>query len=170
VKHGFVVVGVPLALTVMAVMAVPAQEAAPWPRSDGYAFDNPRLLAQQIIWGHVHGVRLLALACHAHGDRMAALAYVDWLDRQWPRIRGAGRDLARHYFKRDRAPLAAIDGALKLKGGLDTPDEELTAACATLPKALAAQSNDLEHYYAERRETIRRGDPDFPGATWQETE
>jgi len=156
-------------LLVLTAVSAAAQDGVRRP-SAGYAFNNPRLLTQQIIWGRLHGVRLLGLACQERDDRVAALAYVDWLDRQSSRIRAAGRDLARHYFHRDTVSLAAIDAALNLKATLDTPGPELRAACATLPAALVAPRNDLELYYSERREAIRRGDPEFPGAIWQETE
>jgi hypothetical protein len=138
--------------------------------SPGYAFDNPRLLTQQLLWGRVHGIRLLALACQDRGDAPAALAYADWLDRQSPRIRLAERDLAHHYFDRDHAGVEAIDAALGLKPQLETPGAEIAAACATLPAALAEPRNDLEHIYNERRQAILRGDPQFPGAVWQEAE
>ncbi len=165
--HGPATVGTAV---ILAALATPAVAHADTPRQliEGYAFDNPRLLTQQLIWGRLHGVRLLGLACHGRGDSAASLAYVDWLDRQWPRVRAAGRDLARHYFRQEQMPLDAIDAALKLRDALDTPGEELMAACATLPEALAAPRYDLERYYSERREAIRRGDPEFPGAVWQE--
>lgn len=134
----------------------------------GYAFDNPRLLAHQLIWGRLHGVRLLGLACRDRGDSTAAMAYVDWLDRQWPRIRAAELDLARHYFKRRQAPLPALDAALRLPAALDNPGPELAAACASLPEALGAARNDLEQIYAGRRQAIRAGDPEFPGTVWRE--
>lgn len=166
-RRGIAIVGVPLML---AVAPVAAQEVVLRQAPAGYAFGNPRLLTQQLIWGRLHGARLLGLACHDRGDGAAALAYVDWLDRQWSRIRAAGRDLARHYFSQDQMPFDAIDTALQLKDKLDIPGEELMTACATLPEALAAPRNDLERYYAERREAVRRGDPEFPGAVWQEAE
>jgi hypothetical protein len=115
-----------------------------------YEFDRPQVLAQQLLWGVVHGVRLLGMACHRRGDHVAALAYVDWLDRQWPRIRAAERDLSRHYFDREQVPMEAIDAAIKLKPALDRPDDELGAACATLPEALSAPRYDLERYYREK--------------------
>lgn len=115
-----------------------------------YEFDRPHLLAQQLLWGVVHGVRLLGMACHRRGDQAAALAYVDWLDKQWPRIRAAERDLSRHYYGREQAPMEAIDAALRLKPALDRPDGELGEACATLPEALAAPRYDLERYYREK--------------------
>jgi hypothetical protein len=115
-----------------------------------YEFDRPQILAQQLLWGVVHGVRLLGMACQRRGDRAAALAYVDWLDRQWPRIRAAERDLSRHYFDREQVPMEAIDSAINLKPALDKPDSELGDACATLPTALATPRYDLERYYQEK--------------------
>lgn len=131
--------GMVLALTAQA-QSVPSR----------YEFDQPQILAQQLLWGVVHGVRLLGMACHRRGDQAAALAYVDWLDKQWPRIRAAERDLSRHYFDRDQAPMEAIDAALTLKPALDQPDDKLGDACATLPEALAAPRYDLERYYQEQ--------------------
>lgn len=115
-----------------------------------YEFERPQILAQQLLWGVVHGVRLLGMACHRRGDHPAALAYADWLDGQWPRIRAAERDLSRHYFDREQVPLEAIDQALRLKPALDRPDDDLADACATLPAALAAPRYDLERFYQEK--------------------
>jgi hypothetical protein len=120
------------------------------PVPSAYEFDQPNILAQQLLWGVVHGVRLLGMACQRRGDHVAALAYVDWLDHQWPRIRAAEADLSRHYFLRDQVPMEAIDGALKLKPALDRPDAELGEACASLPAALATPRYDLERYYQEK--------------------
>lgn len=115
-----------------------------------YEFDKPQILAQQLLWGVVHGVRLLGMACHRRGDALAAQAYVDWLDQQWPRIRAAERELSRHYFDREKVPMEAIDAALKLRPALERPDSELGEACATLPAALATPRYDLERYYQEK--------------------
>ena len=134
----------------------------------GYAFDNPRLLTQQLLWGRLHGVRLLALACQRLGKRQAALAYVDWLEAQWPAIRRAEADLAKHYFGLAQAPLLAIDAAIGLQPELSSAAELIPEACQSLPEALAAPRHDLQLFYEQRREAIRRGDPDFPGATWPE--
>jgi hypothetical protein len=135
------------AIGVTAALAVHAQQPAV---PSAYEFDKPNILAQQLLWGVVHGVRLLGMACQRRGDRVAALAYVDWLDRQWPRIRSAEADLSRHYFMRDQVPMEAIDAALKLKPALDRPDADLGEACASLPDALAAPRYDLERYYQEK--------------------
>ncbi|MDP2809410.1 MAG: hypothetical protein Q8O34_04610 [Rhodocyclaceae bacterium] len=131
------------------------EERAPRPIPFGYAFDEPHILTQQLLWGLAHGARLLALDCQARGDGAAALAYVDWLDRQWPRIRAAEQDLARHYFGRDQAPAEAISAALSLKPYLETQSGELAAACATLPEALAAPRYDLERFHAEKCAELR---------------
>jgi hypothetical protein len=132
-----------------AAFALTAQ-AQERPIPSAYEFDKPQLLAQQLLWGVVHGVRLLGMACHRRGDRAAAEAYVNWLDRQGPRIRAAERELSLHYFQREQVPMEAIDQALKLKPTLDQPDEELGEACATLPEALAAPRYDLERFYQEQ--------------------
>jgi hypothetical protein len=139
VKRAAVAVGAALALTAQA-QSVPSR----------YEFDKPNILAQQLLWGVVHGVRLLGMACHRRGDWPASSAYVDWLDRQWPRIRAAERDLSRHYFDREQVPMEAIDAAIKLKPALAKPDDALGDACASLPEALAAPRYDLERYYQEK--------------------
>jgi uncharacterized protein (TIGR02996 family) len=138
VKPAVFAVGMMLALTAQA-QSVPSR----------YEFDKPQILAQQLLWGVVHGVRLLGMACHRRGDHAAALAYADWLDGQWPRIRAAEGDLSRHYYGRDRVPLEAIDAAIKLKPALDQSDNALGPACASLPEALAAPRYDLERFYQE---------------------
>jgi hypothetical protein len=120
------------------------------PIPSGYEFDKPNILAQQLLWGVVHGVHLLGMACHRRGNQVAAQAYVDWLDHQWPRIRAAEADLSRHYFLRDQVPMEAIDNALKLKPALEQADADLGEACASLPEALAAPRYDLERYYQEK--------------------
>jgi hypothetical protein len=136
-KRALCVAGMMLALSAQAQQIAPSR----------YELDRPKILAQQLLWGIVHGVRLLGMACHRRGDSAAALAYADWLDTQWPPIRAAERTLSRHYFGRKQVPLEAIDNALNLKPELDQPDEELGAACATLPAALEPPRYDLEDIY-----------------------
>jgi hypothetical protein len=153
-------------LSTLATAPVWAQDAP----AMRYVFDNPRLLTQQLLWGQVHGARLLGLACWSRGDTVAALSYVDWLDRQWPPIRTASRDLSRHYFGNDAAPMEAIDAVLNLKPQLEVLPSELAAACDTLSEALAAPRRDLARFYAERREAARRGDGDYFGAAWTDAE
>ena len=129
-----------------AVPAVPA----------GYVFTDPRLLTQQLIWGLVHGVRLLANACRSRPDGAAAsLAYADWLDAQQERIADAARDLARHYYGCDQVPLDALTHALGLKAALDLPLAEEAAACASFGQALATERYDLELFFTLRRDAAR---------------
>lgn len=140
------------------------------PQPTGYAFDQPRILTQQIIWGIAHGARLLAEACQRRGDAAAEAAYATWQETQGMRVAAAARDLARYYFGRDVAGTAELDAALKLFPALKLRDSELGPACETLGEALRKPRYDLEKYYAARREAIRKGDPMFPGAVWDETD
>jgi hypothetical protein len=156
------------AATVAAAAVSLAQSAAMAQVPPGYAFDKPRVLVQQLVWGRLHGVRLLALACRDLGDGKAALAYADWLESQSLPVAAAEHALARHYFGVDTVPMEAIDGALNLKPSLDVPADELAAACATFPEALAAPRYDLGKFHAERRAAIQRGDPEFHGIVWPE--
>lgn len=132
----------------------PAAEPRPLPR--GYSFRDSRLLTQQLLWGLVHGVRLLANTCRDRPDgEAAALAYVDWLERYRGRIAEAAGDLARHYYGREAVPLDALTQALNLKPALDLALAEQAAACASFPEALAAERYDLELYYSLRRDAAR---------------
>jgi hypothetical protein len=132
----------------------PAPEVKPVP--SGYAFNNPRLLTQQLLWGLVHGVRLLANACRDRPDGAAAgLAYADWLDREHQRIADAAGDLARHYYGRDAVPLDALTYALRLKMALEVPLEEEAVACASFPEALATERYDLDLFFTLRRDAAR---------------
>ncbi len=151
-----------------AVVASSMALLAPWvaaaqvpPVEAGYAFDKPRVLAQQLVWGRLHGVRLLAQACRERGDGNTMAAYVGWLESQSSTIAAAQQTLSLHYFGHGPAPLEAIDAALKLKPALNLTEDELAAGCATLPAALAQPRNDLRHYYVELRTAIERGDGDL---------
>ncbi len=153
------------------VVAASVALLAPWvaaaqvpPVEAGYAFEKPRVLAQQLVWGRLHGVRLLALACRDRGDGGTMTAYVDWLESQSSTIAAAERTLSLHYFGVAPVPMEAIDSALNLKPALDLSEDELAAGCATLPAALAAPRNDLRRYYVELRTAIQRGDADPRGA------
>jgi hypothetical protein len=134
----------------------------------GYVFENPQLLTQQLLWGVLHGVRLLGITCQVGGYTAAAEAYLDWMDKQGVRVRSAERDLARHYFQQESASPEAISAALLLKSTLDISPEQLAAACDSLPQALKKERYDLEKFYEDRRAAIEKGDPDFPGAVWIE--
>lgn len=155
----------------------PSRAAPPRP-APGYAFDRPRLLTQQLLWGLAHGVRLLAVTCRAldNGD-VPALAYLEWSERYRDRLHRATRDLARHYFGQDDASYEALAAAMNLKSVLAYTAEDLAPACDSLPEALGAERYDLERFYdlhrdaarVERAEAIRalvkrcRGEGDSPG-------
>lgn len=135
-------------------MTLPAQaeEAAAIPQ--GYAFDHPELLADQLIWGVAHGARLLALACARTGRGDAAEAWVAWQERERPSILAANRRLGLHYFGREDAPADAISAALGLANALALPPDRLAPACASLAEALAQPRYDLEK---RREELLAKG-------------
>jgi hypothetical protein len=116
----------------------------------GYAFDQPELLADQHLWGIVHGVRLLTLACARQGFNAAAEAGVEWQEREISQIRALNGALSRIYFQSDDAPPDAIAAVLGLKLELDLAEDVLKPACETLAAALAQPRYDL----ARRREEI----------------
>ncbi len=116
---------------------------APETRRQGYAFDSPRVLAEQRLFGIAHGVSLLASACREVPDSAARVesAYSAWRAEQQVTIDLAAAALARYHFGSGAAAAdwPAIASALNLKERLElAPDaEELRAACASLPEALA---------------------------------
>lgn len=115
----------------------------------GYAFDFPRVLAQQRLFGIAHGVSLLAAACLDVPAHMEAAgdAYEKWRDQQSAPIDAAEQELAVFYFgsRASEADWAHIVRALNLREKLDLDAEapELAAACASLPQALQQPRYDL---------------------------
>lgn len=140
-----------LALSCALLLALSARagESVP-PVVRGYAFDQPAIMAAQLLWGVAHGARLLALACAHAGHGAAAEAWVDWQERESVQIAALRSELSRYYFQTDDAPPDAISVALGLKPALSLPAEELGPACATLAEALAQPRYDLE----KRREEL----------------
>ncbi|CAB1370590.1 hypothetical protein [Denitratisoma oestradiolicum] len=116
-----------------------------FPGRGGYAFDKPRILLQQRLFGLYHGVSLLAGACDR--DEAVGAAYRRWRDAQGEAIAAARNDLGRYYFGRFAAEAtdSQLAQALGLKQTLDATlgKPELGAACATLPEALAKPRYDL---------------------------
>lgn len=151
----------PGADTAAPVSSPPEAEPRPRPGRRGYAFDRPRVLAQQAIFGIAHGVALLGRACALAPDSApdTAAAYAAWNDKNQARIDSAARELAGYYF----AP--PLDGVrhlhlvqalgLKTDLGLSTDSPELQAACATLPQALQNPRYDLETVWRLYRDTER---------------
>jgi hypothetical protein len=130
------------------------------PRQQGYSFDRPELLADQLIWGVAHGARLLALACARAGRGAAAEAWVAWQERERTRILAAGESLGRYYYEREDVPPDAIAAALGLQPVLSLPPERLDPACATLAEALTQPRYDLEK---RREELLERQRTEKPG-------
>lgn len=117
------------------------------PARSGYAFDYPRILAQQRLFGIAHGVELLATACRDVPDAATAAeaAYALWRVRQEPMIATARTDLSRYYFGNDAANPQAVAEKMSLKETLDLEPqaEELKSACLSLPEALQQPRYDL---------------------------
>ena len=124
-----------------------AEEARTTP--SGYVFEQPELLADQLLWGIAHGARLLGLACAKSGHGAAAEAWLAWREREATEIAAYHARLARHYFERDDAQPAALAAALGLKPELELSAENLAQACATLAEALAQPRYDLARRRAE---------------------
>jgi hypothetical protein len=131
-----------------------AAEGAPPPLvSDerlGYAFEFPRVLAEQRLFGIAHGVSLLASACldvPASADA-AADAYTLWYDQQQKLIETVQQELAVFYYgeRAQEASWSHLATALNLRQRLTlAPDsQQLSAACATLPQALQQTRYDLQ--------------------------
>lgn len=123
------------------------------PAHEGYAFDHPRVLAQQRLFGLAHGVTLLAAACVSDPRyrETLALAYAEWSEQQAATIDASMHDLSRYYFA-DRAAEATrldIARALKLDDRLSLkPDsKELRNACETFVEALHRPRSDLHDQY-----------------------
>lgn len=110
---------------------------------DGYAFDQPEVLAAQRAWGIVHAVKLLARACAQAGDTAAVESWLEWQERERREIEATMRQLARHHFAAETVAPAALSAALGLATQLSLEKEERQAACATLPAALASGRYDL---------------------------
>lgn len=148
---GGLLCGALAALTTLPTSAVAADTGPPLvsPERQGYAFEYPRILTEQRLFGIAHGVALLAEACRAVPQTAAAAAdaYATWLAQQQAQIDAIQAELAFFYY----GPHAAeanpqnLVAALKLRTELSlAPDsEQLIAACATLPEALQQPRYDL---------------------------
>lgn len=143
-----------MAVACATAMALPllAEDAAV---PQGYAFDRPELLADQLTWGIAHGARLLALACARAGKGEAAEAWVAWQERERAQILAANVRLGQHYFGMADAPADAISAALGLASALALPPERLDPACASLAKALVQPRYDLDRRREELLAKVR---------------
>ena len=136
---------------VLCAVAVRAEEPVPEQaaslRQPGYAFEYPRILSQQRLFGVAHGISLLTAACRALPEfaQTAADSYVAWRTRQQPALDAADSDLSAYYFGAGPTDRQTLARTMQLRDALDyAPDStELKAACATLPDALQRQRYDL---------------------------
>jgi hypothetical protein len=115
----------------------------------GYAFEYPRVLAEQRLFGVAHGVSLLATACLDAPEQAdaAAAAYARWYEQQQQQIAILKDELAAFYFgpHADEADWSHVADALKLRDrlGLAPDSTALKAACGSLPEALRQPRYDL---------------------------
>lgn len=138
------------ALLCGALNAAGADTAAPPLVSNerlGYAFEYPRVLAEQRLFGIAHGVALLADSCREvePSAQATAVAYARWHEQQQLQIEDLKSNLAVFYYGRraHEASWQHIAAALNLRQKLDLAPEQRTAACASLPEALRQPRYDL---------------------------
>ncbi len=119
------------------------------PQQSGYAFQEPSVLVQQILFGRAHGLSLLVGACGQgiDGGAAATAAYAKWHEWQIYAVAKMSHDLALWYFTNDApdATDADIVSALRLPTTLDPrlSKAELRAACLSVPEMLAGERYDL---------------------------
>lgn len=126
----------------LCIAGASAQQPSPPPEAperNGYAFEYPLILAQQRLFGIVHGIELLATACRALPPETATAVeagYALWRVREETAITAARRDLGDYYFGDPDATWQAVSRKLMLKDALDLAPDDLPPACASLPEAL----------------------------------
>lgn len=128
-----------------------AEEALPLASIDrqGYAFEYPRVLVRQKMFGIAHGVALLADACRSVPSQAQRVenAYAVWRDVQHDEIAATEQELKRFYFgpRAAEARYENVVRALNLREALDfdPASARLEAACATLPDVLKQVRYDL---------------------------
>lgn len=125
------------------------------PGRQGYAVDQPEVLARQRVFGLAHGVSLLAAACLDLPEQSGAVqdAYAAWHARQAAAIETVVHDLARYYFgaRAGEAQWPDLARALNLKDSIMPSLGQFTleVACATLPRVLDKPRYDLVKLLAE---------------------
>jgi hypothetical protein len=135
------------------VFATSAWAASLVPLRAGYAFDHPRILVQQRLFGLAHGVTLLAAACVNEPVYREPLTwvYTAWKEQQAAAIEASTRDLARYYFADRAAKATKLDilQALKLKDrlSLKPASRELQAACDTFAEAIKKPRYNLSQQF-----------------------
>lgn len=144
-----------LSLLAAAVSPAPtlAQAEPLQPARTDYAFDQPRVLVQQRLFGLAHGVSLLVSACMDQPRHLdaALTAYIPWRESQQAAITLAQIELSRHHFgpRATEAQWPDLLRALNLGNRLELSADsaELAAACETLPAALRRPRYDLAEQF-----------------------
>jgi hypothetical protein len=119
------------------------------PGRTGYAFDQPKILLRQRLFGLAHGVSLLAAACVELPEQSVATqaSFLAWHDQQAVTIVQLVHDLAGYYFGPQAATAQWRDliRALQLKDRIDQSlgQFELSVACASLSQAITGPRYDL---------------------------
>lgn len=113
----------------------------------GYAFEFPRILARQRLYGIHHGVQLLAAACMKADVNRPSVesAFSDWTARQQAFIAATQSELLTFYYgpQAGHALPEHLVGALNLRESLGLDAAQLDAACGTFPEALGKPRYDL---------------------------
>ncbi len=138
------------------VASLQAQTQPLLPQHRGYAFEQPKILSLQRLFGLAHGVTLLAVTCLADGAATKSretllLAYAKWDQAQTPVIEEAERTLSSYFFgdHAAEAKWSDIVTAIGLKNNLDLKPGslEMVAACDSLPDTLEKSRYNLRQQY-----------------------
>ena len=126
------------------------------PLQKGYAFDKPRVLVQQRLFGLAHGITLLASVCledgvATKGREVLLHAYAQWDQEQTAFLNELEHSLARYYFDArateakwpDIAVAIGLQQTLGLRGG----SMEMMAACDSLPETLQRPRYNLRQQF-----------------------
>lgn len=118
----------------------------------GYAFEHPRILTRQRLFGLHHGATLLAATCVERDLNTSAImmSALDW-ERVHDEFMSQTRTELLRFYYGDKASLAVsghLVRALNLRESLAVPETSLPAACATLPEALRQPRYDLAARFA----------------------
>ncbi len=125
------------------------------PRYQGYAFEQPRVLLRQRLFGLAHGLSMLAAACLDLPQHSGPIqdAYANWHAKQARSIEVLVLDLARYYFaeRADQANWPDLARALGLNDSIlpALGSVSLEDACASLPQAIAGPRYDFARLLAE---------------------
>jgi len=132
-----------------ALNAIGAQSAPPLVSNErqGYAFEYPRVLAEQRLFGTAHGIALLAESCREIPATAQATneAYAHWHEEQKLQLANLKDELAEFYYgpRAAEASWQHIAAALNLREKVDLAPDRQAAACASLPEALRQPRYDL---------------------------